>query len=57
MDVRCDIMTDIHGKCSHYYCEQCMISNKVVSTLKMGCNNWEKFNPDEYKEYAPKRSY
>lgn len=48
MDV---IKMDVHYKCSHFYCDKCMKSNVVVEALDDGCENWNKFNPYEYRGY------
>ena len=45
-------MADIHGKCSHFYCDKCMKSNATVEALDDGCEKWTKFNPYEYKGYV-----
>lgn len=46
----CDIM-NIHGQCSHFYCDKCMKTNVVVEALDDSCENWNKFNPYEYRGY------
>ena len=39
----------IHGKCSHYYCGNCIKHNTSVDVLEDACETFNVFNQYEYR--------